>query len=197
MFTGLISDIGRLARIRPRASGLRVAVEHHLDGGPIELGESIAVDGCCLTAVVAVSGSFDADLSPESLQRTGGRARWRAGRQVNLERALRVGDRLGGHVVQGHVDGMTRLRRIERLNDRSWRMRLALPPDGRRLIVSKGSVALDGVSLTVASLGGDHFEVAVIPATLAATTLGQRRVGDELTIEYDIQGKYALAGTTR
>ncbi len=193
MFTGLVADVGRLARPRPRANGLRLAVQHHLEGGPLELGESVAVDGCCLTVVVIGAGFFDADLSPETLERTGGRRRWAAGRAVNLERALRMGDRLGGHLVQGHVDTMTGLRATERQPDGSARLRFERPSTERHLLVPKGSVALDGVSLTVASLEEDNFSVAVIPATLEATTLGSRRPGDALTLEYDIMGKYAAA----
>ena len=193
MFTGLVADKGRLSRIRPRSAGLQLAVVHQLPGEPIAVGESIAVDGCCLTATTVGKNWFDADLSPETLERTGGRRRWREARIVNLERALRVGDRLGGHMVQGHVDGQTRLIGRESLGDGSERLRFELPREGRRLMVPKGSVALDGVSLTVARRADAWFEVAVIPETLRSTTLLDRTVGDALTIEYDILGKYALA----
>ena len=173
---------------------MQIAVQHQLGGEPLSLGESVAVDGCCLTVTARGRSWFDADLSAESLARTGGRARWRAGREVNLERALRLGDRLGGHLVQGHVDGLAGLLACDRQPDGGAVLRLELPPYGRGLIVEKGSIALDGISLTVARRGDDWFEVAVIPATWQATTLNNRRVGDALTVEYDILGKYAVAG---
>lgn len=193
MFTGLVAGIGRLARIRPRANALTITVQHKLQGGGLEAGESIAVDGCCLTVVSFVEQAFDADLSPETLGRSGGRARWKSGRAVNLERALCLGDRLGGHLVQGHVDALSRLTRVERLADGSTQMRFTIPEGGQSFLVLKGSVALDGVSLTLSRRDARSFEVTVIPSTLAATTLSSRRVGDDLTLEYDVLGKYAVA----
>lgn len=194
MFTGLVTATGRLARPRPRAGGLRIAVQHQLDGEPLALGESVAVDGVCLTVATRGRSWFDADLSAESLERTGGRQRWKAGREVNLERALRVGDRLGGHIVQGHVDALARVVACETHPDGGATLRAELPEDGRGLVVEKGSIALDGISLTVARMGPDWIEVAVIPATWRSTTLRNRRVGDRLTVEYDILGKYAVSG---
>lgn len=194
MFTGLVTAKGRLARPRPRSEGLQIAVQHQLEGEPLAIGESVAVDGCCLTVTARGRSWFDADLSAESLARTGGRARWRAGREVNLERALRVGDRLGGHIVQGHVDGLVRVLACDRHRDGGATLRLELPHEGREFVVEKGSIALDGISLTVARQGDDWFEVAVIPTTWQATTLPNRRVGDALTVEFDILGKYAVAG---
>ncbi len=193
MFTGLVAGIGKLTRIRRRANALTITVQHTLPGGDLEAGESIAVDGCCLTVTRFENQAFDADLSPETLERCGGRARWKSGRAVNLERALCVGDRLGGHLVQGHVDALSRLQRVERLADGSTQMRFAIPEGGRPLLVEKGSVALDGVSLTLSRRNTSSFEVTVIPATLAATTLSARRVGDDVTLEYDVLGKYAVA----
>ncbi len=190
MFTGLIEEIGRLRSVATRGRGLRVVVEHALPGEPVRPGESIAVDGCCLTAVAPADGTFSADVSAETLSRTGGRSRWRAGRRVNLERSLRAGDRLGGHVVLGHVDALVRLQAIRRLPG-DVRLRFALPAGGSHAIVEKGSVALDGVSLTVARVGSGWFEVAVIPETLARTTLGSRRPGESLAIEYDVLARYA------
>jgi riboflavin synthase len=158
------------------------------------MGESIAVDGVCLTVAARGGSWFDADLSSESLQRTGGRGRWKPGREVNLERALRVGDRLGGHIVQGHVDTLARVLASEPHADGGAILRVELPGDGRAYVVEKGSIALDGISLTVARMGADWLEVAVIPATWQATTLRNRRAGDALTVEYDIIGKYAVSG---
>ena len=198
MFTGLIEGIGRLRRVGAHGRGLRVVVEHALAGDPIRPGESIAVDGCCLTAVAPEAAAFSADVSAETLSRTGGRSRWRAGRKVNLERSLRVGDRLGGHVVLGHVDALARLQAVRR-SAGDVRLRFALPAGGERVIAEKGSVALDGVSLTVARVGRGWFEVAVIPETLARTTLGSRRPGDLLAVEYDVLARYAqrAAGPAR
>jgi riboflavin synthase len=173
---------------------MQIAVQHRLGGEPLSVGESVAVDGCCLTVTARGRSWFDADLSAESLERTGGRTRWRAGREVNLERALRLGDRLGGHLVQGHVDGLTRVLACDRQPDGGASLRFELPVEGDALVVEKGSIALDGISLTVARRGTDWFEVAVIPATWQATTLRHRRVGDALTVEFDILGKYAVAG---
>lgn len=192
MFTGLVAGIGRLSRIRPRPPGLRLAIEHTLPDGPLEVGESVAVDGCCLTVIRTGAAWFDADLSPETLEKTGGRARWKAGKIVNLERALRVGARLGGHMVLGHVDGLVSLIHQKRWADGSMTARFSLPAEGRPLVVEKGSVALDGVSLTVSARGPDWFEVALIPASLDSTTLGSGSVGRRLTVEYDILGKYVL-----
>ncbi len=193
MFTGLVEGSGRLAQLRAHGGGLRLVVRHALSGERLVRGESIAVDGCCLTVVSPGKGSFEADLSPETLARTGARRRWVVGREVNLERALRVGDRLGGHLLQGHADGVARLLAVDRLADGSRRLRVELASGARALVVEKGSIALDGVSLTVATCSAKAFELAVIPATLDATTLHQRRVGDELIIEYDLLGKYVAA----
>lgn len=193
MFTGLVAGIGRLSRIRPKPPGLRLAIEHALSEGPLEAGESVAVDGCCLTAIRVGANWFEADLSPETLEKTGGRTRWKAGKRVNLERALKVGARLGGHMVLGHVDGLVPLIDQKRWADGSMTARFSLPAGGRPLVVEKGSVALDGVSLTVSARGPDWFEVALIPASLESTTLGKSRVGRGFTVEYDILGKYVLA----
>ncbi|MDQ7006834.1 MAG: riboflavin synthase [Acidobacteriota bacterium] len=193
MFTGLVAGIGRLVRSVPRGRGLALAIEHHLAGEPPALGESVAVDGCCLTVVASSGPVFEAELSPETLDRTGGRRRWRSGRRVNLERALKVGDRLHGHLVQGHVDTLARIVSLGREGDGSVRLGVERPASAGGLLVEKGSVTLDGVSLTIAGLDPRRFEVALIPATLAATTLGEREVGDEVTVEYDVLGKYVQA----
>lgn len=191
MFTGLIAAIGTIRSARSVGGGLRVQIAHDLGGEPVVAGESIAVDGCCLTALSPLSASFDAELSPETLLRTGGRSRWRAPHAVNLERAVRVGDRLGGHLVQGHADGLARLLAVRR-HEGGWvTLRVDLPVNGRRWVLEKGSIALDGVSLTIAKLGASWFEVALIPQTLAATTLAQRRAGEPLIVEYDLFAKYA------
>lgn len=191
MFTGLIATVGRIASARPLGAGWLIEVEHDLGEEPIAAGESIACDGCCLTALEPGLTRFVADLSPESLSRTGGASRWRQGRRLNLERALRAGDRLGGHIVQGHADGLTRVVST-RTQAGGWRVfRLELPVAHRAWTIEKGSIALDGVSLTIAALGTHWFEVALIPQTLATTTLGERKPGDQLVVEYDLFAKYA------
>lgn len=197
MFTGLVTAIGRLEAPRARGAGLRITVVHDLPGGAVAPGESIAVDGVCLTADAPRAGRFDADVSPESLSRTGGRARWRAGREVNLERALAAGDRLGGHVVQGHVDGLVKLLAVRREPGGWTRLRFELPAHARALCVTKGSVALDGVSLTVAARAAGWFEVALVPATLAATTLPRRRAGERLVVEWDVLARVAAEAAAR
>lgn len=191
MFTGLIAAIGRIAAARSLGAGLRIEVEHELGQEPIAVGESIACDGCCLTALEPGPTRFAADMSPESLSRTGGAARWRQGRKLNLERALRAGDRLGGHIVQGHADGLTRVIST-RAQAGGWRVaRMELPAAQQAWTIQKGSITLDGVSLTIAALGPNWFEVALIPQTLATTTLGERRPGDQVIVEYDLFAKYA------
>jgi len=196
MFTGLVETVGRLRRVVPRGRGLRVVIAHGFADDPPRPGESIAVDGCCLTAVEAGPDAFAADLSAETLARTGGRRRWRPGRLVNLERAVRAGDRLGGHIVLGHVDDLVTLRGVRR-GPGDVRMRLAMPARAAGRVVEKGSVALDGVSLTVAGTGPGWFEVAVIPETLARTTLAARRPGDRLTVEFDVLARYARGDEPR
>jgi riboflavin synthase len=189
MFTGLIETIGTVRRLTRLSGGARLDVEARWpDGVAPAQGDSIAVNGACLTAVDPSPDSFCADLSSETLARTL-LAELRPGASVNLERALRLGDRFGGHIVQGHVDAQVRLVSIHP-DGGFQRWRIALPPDHAREIASKGSVALDGVSLTVSSLGSDWFEVALIPETLSATTLGTLRTGSRLHLETDVLAKY-------
>lgn len=196
MFTGLVTSRGRLAAVRRLGDGCRVEIEHRLEGAPVANGESIAVDGVCLTVTASSAGRLAAEISPETIARTGGAARWRAGHEVNLERALAAGERLGGHVVQGHADGELRLVGLRRRAGGWVEARVELPSAARRWIVEKGSVALNGVSLTVSRVGGSWFEVALIPATLAATTLGAIRPGDRVVVEFDILAKYASQAAT-
>ena len=189
MFTGLIEAVGTVARLSRSGAGAKLEVEvHWLDDDVPSLGDSIAVDGACLTVVDPTPNGFSADLSPETLDRTL-LSELRTGKSVNLERALRLGDRLGGHIVQGHVDTLIRLINIRPQGDfQTWR--LSLPSGQSREVASKGSVTLNGVSLTVAALGPDWFEVALIPATLEATTLGKFMNGADLHLETDVLAKY-------
>lgn len=189
MFTGLIEAVGSVERLTRSGAAARLqVVVNWPDGDLPTTGDSIAVDGACLTAIEPTSRGFAADLSPETLERTLLRAA-RSGQPVNLERALRVGDRLGGHIVQGHVDGVVRILSIQTESGfQRWRM--SLPAEHAREVAAKGSVALNGVSLTVAGLGRDWFEVALIPTTLEATSLGKLRTGAELHLETDVLAKY-------
>jgi riboflavin synthase len=189
MFTGIIEERGVIARRDGGPEEVRLKVEIGWDEVPGR-GESIAVDGVCLTVVAAGAGWFEALVSPETIGRTtlGERA---PGDRVNLERALRLGDRLGGHIVQGHVDAVGRVAEV--LPEGSGaRMRLAFPGDLRPYIAMKGSIAVDGVSLTVAALGAGTFDVALIPETLSRTGLGSRRAGDAVNLEVDVLGRYVV-----
>jgi len=198
MFTGLIQSIGTVAGIRPAGRGLRLVLQPERPLSDLQPGESIAVDGICLTAVDCTPGRFCADISPETVHRTT-LGRLVTGRRVNLERALRLADRLGGHIVTGHVDGLGRVGAVVRQGD-FFELTVGVEAPLARHIVAKGSVAVDGISLTVASCTEAQFKVALIPTTLTATTLADRRPGDEVNIETDIIGKYVeklLGGTAQ
>lgn len=190
MFTGIVQDVGQVESIETRGGDQRITVSvDHLDLSRAALGDSIAVGGVCLTAIALEPKSFSADVSRETLSLTTlGRAR--VGQRVNLEAALRVGDALGGHIVIGHVDGIAEVR--ARSGDaRSQRFRLRAPHALARFIARKGSVALDGVSLTVNAVDGDEFEINLVPHTLAVTTLDQWQVGDAVNLEIDLMARYA------
>jgi len=188
MFTGLVEALGRVERVTEEGSGRRLSIAWPGLPEPLALGESVAVNGCCLTVVAAEGERFDVQAGPETLLRTnlGGKV---AGDRVNLERSLRVGDRLGGHFVQGHVDATAALR--ERRADGEWEfLTFALDPEWTPLMVPKGSVAVDGVSLTLVDVGPDGFSVMLIPHTLAVTTLGGLALGDRVNIEADMLAKH-------
>lgn len=188
MFTGLVETLGRIETIQDEAAGKRLAIRWVGLAGPLAIGESIAVNGCCLTAVAAQGDRFEVQAGPETLQRTN-LGELREGGPVNLERSLRVGDRLGGHFVQGHIDATAEL--ADRRTEGDWEfLRFQLDPSWMPLLVEKGSIAVDGVSLTVVHTGPDWFSVMLIPHTLAATTLGTRRVGDRVNIETDVLARH-------
>ncbi len=197
MFTGLIQCIGTVAEVLATGRGSRLVLMPDRPLSDLEQGESIAVDGVCLTATACTPTRFHADVSPETLRRTR-LGRVVPGRRVNLERALRLSDRLGGHIVTGHVDGLGRVAAIRPQGD-FVELSFEVEPAQSRTIVEKGSVAVDGVSLTVASCEGTRFSVALIPTTLNSTTLSDRGVGDEVHIETDVLGKYVekLLGQSR
>jgi riboflavin synthase len=190
MFTGIVEGTGTVAAlaVADGGGGARLEVEAPFLAGELRLGESVAVNGCCLTVAEATPGGFAADLVAETLRRTalGGLA---AGDTVNLERPMALGDRLGGHLVQGHVDGVAKMLERTAVGD-GEEVRIELPPQLRRYVVEKGSIAVDGVSLTVAGVGPGWFAVALVPHTLEVTTLGRRRPGDPVQLEVDVVAKY-------
>lgn len=188
MFTGLIEEVGRVAAVGRVGGGARLQVSTCLPFEEIRLGDSVAVNGVCLTVVQMSSGTLSFDVSPESMDRTTFKG-LRPGSFVNLERALRVGDRLGGHLVSGHVDCMAVVRERREISG-NYQFSFQLPPRHARYLIEKGSVAIDGISLTVNTVSDDGFSVNIIPHTAAATTLRYRQAGDEVNIETDLIGKY-------
>jgi riboflavin synthase len=199
MFTGLVTDLGMVASVTEGEALRRIRIDAAYDPAGIAIGASIACSGPCLT-VVAVGerdgGSwFDVDAAAETLARTTVSA-WRVGTRVNLERSLKIGDELGGHLVTGHIDGIADIVAREEVTgegpwDATARFVLRAPPSAARLIAEKGSVALDGASLTVNEVDGDTFSVLVIPHTVSVTTFGERRTGDRLNLEVDLMARYA------
>jgi riboflavin synthase len=195
MFTGIVTSIGTVRSLeRVRGGGARLCVESPARWGRYRAGESVCVSGVCLTAL-APSSRLTADLSPETLRRSTLR-RLAPGSRVNLERGLRWGDRLSGHFVMGHVDGIARVLSVRRSGN-SWTFRFSIPRGLAPLIAVKGSVALDGISLTVARRGRGSFEVAVIPKTFRVTTLGRAQPGDPVNLEADIFARYGRRGAMR
>jgi riboflavin synthase len=190
MFTGLVSAVSRVASLRTGPAGAILAVERPPDFGDVAVGESIAVSGVCLTVVppAAPGQPLCFDVSPETLSRSA-LGSLSPGAGVNLERALRASDRLGGHVVAGHVDGTAQVLAVAKAGD-SWMFTFSLPGTLARYAVEKGSISVDGISLTIAALREGSFDVAVIPHTFASTTLGERKPGDLVNIEADVLGKY-------
>jgi len=197
MFTGIVRELGRVASIEGGAGGVRLELDAPATAPTVGLGDSVAVNGCCLTVVGSDGGRLAFDAVPETLRRTTLGA-LRPGDPVNVEPALRVGDPLGGHFVQGHVDGVGRVQSIEAEGD-GLRAFVAAAPEILRYCVEKGSITVEGVSLTVAELADDAFAVALIPHTLAETTLSELAQGREVNLEVDVLAKYAerLLGGSR
>ncbi|OYP36797.1 riboflavin synthase [Rhodopirellula sp. MGV] len=188
MFTGLVETMGTVVDLIDDPPGKRLRVESDLIASDVAMGDSICINGCCLT-VIAIDGTkLDFEAGEETLSRTN-LGELSAGGKVNLERSLEVGARMGGHYVSGHVDTLGEL--IERTEDPPWAtLRFRLPKRYASQIAAKGSIAIDGISLTVVDADEDSFSVALIPHTLSVTTLGQRRVGDKVNLETDILAKY-------
>ncbi len=194
MFTGIVTAIGDIVAIEEKAQGLkRLRIACGYDRATIAIGASVACSGICLTVVQTATKNgrtlIDFDMGAETLSVTNA-GQWRPGGRVNLERALRLGDELGGHLVAGHVDGLARITKREDLPD-MVRFTFDAPPPLARFIASKGSVVLDGTSLTVNEVAGNAFSVLLIPHTLKVTTWGERREGDALNLEVDTMARYA------
>ena len=187
MFTGIVTDVGRIRQVEQRGD-LRARIATGYDTSRIDIGASIACDGVCLTVVALGPDWFDVDISAETVSKTNLSA-WAEGRRVNLERALRVGDELGGHIVSGHVDGLAEVVGLHDEGD-STRVTLRAPKDLARFIASKGSVALNGTSLTVNEVSGCDFGINFIPHTKEVTTWGDVAPGDMVNLEIDTLARY-------
>ncbi len=188
MFTGIIEDLASVASVSPLEQGCRLEITTALPTAELVMGESITLNGACMTVVVIGDTGFSVDVSSESLRCTT-LGDLGEGAPVNLERSLRMGDRLGGHVVTGHVDGVGRVRTVREEGESSV-YTFETSPELLVRLVEKGSVAVDGVSLTCYALTDDSFDVALIPHTMTVTTLGQRAAGDAVNLELDVLGKY-------
>ncbi len=191
MFTGIVEELGYVRTFTANAGGARIEIDAVTVLDDAKIGDSIAVNGTCLTVVALGAGSWSADAVTETLDRTSLGA-LQPGDRVNLERPVRLQDRLGGHIVAGHVDGVATLTRADSLPDGSTRMRFTLPAALLCYVVEKGSITLDGISLTVAALDDQHhtIDIAVIPHTLSVTTLGPKQAGDSVNVEVDILAKH-------
>lgn len=188
MFTGIVAAIGRIERVEPRDKGLRLAIQAGgLDLADVALGDSIAVNGVCLTVIALANGVFEVDVSQETIDCTIGLG---APGEVNLEKALRLADRLGGHLVSGHVDGVGEVVSFSPFGE-SWRLVVRAPAELARYIARKGSVCLQGVSLTVNRVDGREFEINLIPHTIERTTLKHLVAGSRVNVEIDLIARYA------
>lgn len=188
MFTGIISELGRIEKIETVETGKRFRIRCPKIAKGLKLGDSIAVNGCCLTAVKLSKTGFEAEAVPETLRRTN-LGELEAGSPVNLERPMRVGGSLDGHIVTGHIDGQAELRKVTEVG-MGYEIELKVPAKLAKLIVEKGSVALDGISLTVAGIAGTKLKVAIIPHTWASTNLHAKPIGAPVNIETDILAKH-------
>lgn len=189
MFTGIIEELGAVEFVQPRQAGARLSIRCAVVAQDLAEGASVAVNGVCLTAVEPRAGGFSADLAPETL-RLSNLGELRPGSRVNLERPLSPSGRLSGHIVQGHVDGTGEFLGMESLGDDNWWLRVRVPAELDRFLVYKGSIAIDGISLTVAALESGVLSAAIIPHTFRNTTLGGYRPGARVNLECDILAKH-------
>ena len=190
MFTGLIEEIGKVSDISIRNKGLRIKIKAKNIIVDVKEGDSIAINGACLTVVNLYKDGFSFDVSEETLNRTNIKY-LKIGHYVNLERALRVSDRLGGHIVQGHVDTTSVITGLTPYGEHTI-LKLKLPKEYRKFIIEKGSIAVDGISLTINKIESNEISINIIPHTLKNTNLQYRKVGDTVNLEFDILGKYVL-----
>ena len=188
MFTGIVTDVGTVAHVVDRNDVRRITIATAYDTGTIDIGASINCAGVCLTVVEIGEGTFDVEAAPETLTVTNARD-WQVGTRINLERALHMGDELGGHLVSGHVDGLALILDREDLGE-TTRFTFEAPAELARFIAAKGSVSLDGTSLTVNGVKGRQFDCLLIPHTLKVTTWGERRPGDRVHLEIDTIARY-------
>jgi len=188
MFTGIVEDVGRIVRVRPQGKGARVVIQTSIPLDEVKLGDSIACNGACLTAEAFDGDTFEVVAGAETLQRTTAGS-WKEGDALHLERALALGGRLDGHLVQGHVDGVGKVVRTKQ-DAESWLMWIELPNAIARYAVEKGSLCVDGVSLTINSVEGRVVRLNIVPHTAEVTLLGKRRAGDAVNLEVDLIAKY-------
>ena len=188
MFTGIIEELGSVRSVEERGENARIVIDAHVVTEGTNHGDSVSVNGVCLTALDIHEDSFAADVSRETLLRST-LGSLRPGTPVNLERAVTAATRLGGHIVQGHVDARGQFVSVQDHGD-SWTVRIAYPPEIARYLVFKGSVAVEGISLTIANLAENHFEIAIIPKTWEVTNLSHLKPGDGVNLEVDVIGKY-------
>jgi riboflavin synthase len=197
MFTGIIEEVGRIARIEQRGENRRVTITAKNAPNELKTGDSVAVSGVCLTALEIKPGSFCADLAPETWVRTSF-SRMHEGALVNLELPMKADGRFGGHIVQGHVDGVGKLVALERIADSgNFLLRVGLPRDIEKYVVHKGSICIEGISLTVAKIEGSICTVAIIPHTVEITNLNLLKAGDPVNLEADLIAKYVEKMMTR
>lgn len=189
MFTGIIEAVGQITRLKPHGTDLTVTISSDtLDFSDVKLGDSIASNGICLTVTELHTGSFDADLSSETLSRSLF-GQYKTGQKINLEKALLPTTRLGGHLVSGHVDGVSEVVRVDKTG-RAWQIWITMPAGLQRYIAEKGSITVDGVSLTVNELSSDAFRLTIVPHTGAQTTLLQLKPGSKVHLEVDVLARY-------
>ncbi len=188
MFTGIVEEIGKIRSIQRGQRSAVLGIQAREILSDLHIGDSVAVNGICLTVTTLPGNGFTADVMPETMDRTG-LGDLHIGDPVDIERAMPANGRFGGHIVSGHIDGTGRIRKMRRDDNAVW-YTIEAAPDILRYVVEKGSITIDGISLTVAEVGKDHFSISAIPHTLSVTVLGQRREGDKVNLETDIIGKY-------